>query len=86
MSGEQQAGAVDGGSGTASAPAIRVTGGAMPEQVAALVAVLSAAASSGDGGGRRPSRFRSTWAAHDHQMRQGLPHGRGAWRASARPF
>ena len=58
----------------------------LPAVVLVLVAVLSAAASSGDGGGRRPSRFRSTWAAHDHQMRQGLPHGRGAWRASARPF
>ena len=67
---------------TASArPAIVVHGEATPEQLAALVAVLSAAS----GGGDRASDDRvSTWAAHAAAMRHPVSHGPGAWRTSLR--
>ena len=62
-------------------PAIVVHGEATPEQVAALVAVLSAAS----GGGDTASKDRlSTWAAHAAAMRQPVSHGPGAWRTSLR--
>ena len=73
------------GSGEAAAtavpPAIVVRGEATPEQLAALVAVLSAAS-----GGDAPASGRpgSTWAAHTVALRQPLSHGPGAWRTSLR--
>ncbi len=66
---------------TAAPPAIVVRGEATPEQLAALVAVLSAA-SGGDEPASGPSG--STWAAHSVALRQPLSHGPGAWRTSLR--
>ena len=65
-----------------AAPAIVVRGDATPEQVAALVAVLSAAS-----GGDEPASdgSPSTWAAHSAAMRHPVNHGPGAWRTSLRP-
>jgi hypothetical protein len=76
-----------------SAPALRVVrGDAAPEEIAALVAVLAAvtaararqaAAAARDGG---PARSVSAWADRSRGLRTPLPHGAGAWRASARPL
>ncbi len=63
------------------APAVVVHGDATPEQLAALVAVLSAA-SGGDGPAAEDSS--STWAAHSAAMRHPVQHGPGAWRTSLR--
>jgi hypothetical protein len=58
-------------------PLLRVVNpDATPEEVAAVVAVLSAP---------EPPRRRSLWAAPERQVRRTLPHGRGAWRASGLP-
>jgi len=62
-------------------PAIRVTGSATPEDVAAIVAVLAAA---GGGGEEDPPREVSTWSSHEAAARRPLPHGRGAWRTTYR--
>ena len=59
-----------------------VRGDATPEEIAALVAVLSAASAAGD---PAPPRPRSQWASRERAVRQPLAHGRGAWRASALP-
>jgi Acyl-CoA carboxylase epsilon subunit len=64
-----------------AAAAIVVHGGATPEQLAALVAVLSAA-SGGDAPASDGST--STWAAHSAAMRHPVNHGPGAWRTSLR--
>ena len=58
-----------------AAPAIVVRGNATPEQLAALVAVLSAAS---DGSS-------SAWATRTAAMRRPVSHGPGAWRTSLRP-
>jgi hypothetical protein len=62
-------------------PAIVVHGAATPEQVAALVAVLSAASGGDAPAGDAPA---STWAAHAAAMRHPLSHGPAAWRTSLR--
>ena len=59
-----------------------VRGDATPEEIAALVAVLSAAGAAGD---PAPPRPRSQWASRERAVRQPLAPGRGAWRASALP-
>jgi hypothetical protein len=63
------------------APAVVVHGDPTPEQLAALVAVLSAAS-----GGDEPASegSTSTWAAHSTAMRHPVSHGPGAWRTSLR--
>ena len=58
-----------------------VTPDATPEEVAALVAVFSALG----GGEPAPEPPRSEWSAPHRRMRAVLPHGPGAWRASALP-
>lgn len=59
-----------------------VRGDATPEEVAALLAVLSAAS----GGDAEPApRPTSRWAARADLVRRPLRPGPGAWRASARP-
>ena len=65
-----------------TAPSIVVHGDATPEQLAALVAVLSAAS-----GGDEPASegTSSTWATRTAAMRQPVSHGPGAWRTSLRP-
>ena len=59
-----------------------INGDATPEEVAAVVAVLSAL-----GGARRPPAPRRTpaWAAPHRLVRRTLPHGSGGWRASSLP-
>ena len=63
-----------------AAPAIRISGPATPEDVAAVVAVLAVAG----GGADDPPRRVSTWASHDVAMRRPVPHGSGAWRTTYR--
>jgi hypothetical protein len=61
-------------------PVLRViTPDATPEEIAAVVAVFAAMG----GGGAVPERPRSEWASPARRMRRTLPHGPGAWRASA---
>lgn len=63
-------------------PFLRVVrGDATPEEIAALVAVLSARPGKPQATGTR----RSAWADRSRQLRTPLPHGPGAWRASALP-
>jgi hypothetical protein len=66
----------------AEAPAIVVRGEATPEELAALVAVLSAASGGEDPGSERSA---SSWATHSAAMRHPVNHGPGAWRTSLRP-
>ncbi|HSO65433.1 MAG TPA: acyl-CoA carboxylase subunit epsilon [Ornithinibacter sp.] len=70
-------------------PAIVVRGDATPEELAALVAVLSAVSGGdgdGDGDGETASDDTgSTWAAHSAAMRRPVGHGPGAWRTALRP-
>jgi hypothetical protein len=73
----------DAGTPEAPRPLLRVVRGEpTPEQVAALVAVVTARASGGvEAEPVAPSR----WASRAAALRQPLPHGPGAWRASALP-
>jgi hypothetical protein len=64
------------------APAIVVRGDATPEQLAALVAVLSAASGGDEPASEGPS---SAWATRTAAMRRPVSHGPGAWRTSLRP-
>ena len=65
-------------------PALRVVrGDATPEEVAALVAVLTAA--SGGAGEPEPPKAPSRWTSRPHGPRGPLHPGPGAWRASALP-
>lgn len=78
MSGHDQA------PGEPAPPPLRlVRGDATPEEIAALVAVLSAASAAGDPA--PPPRPRSQWTSRERAVRQPLAPGRGAWRASAFP-
>ncbi|WP_338748332.1 acyl-CoA carboxylase epsilon subunit [Janibacter alittae] len=65
-----------------TAPRIEVIGDASPEQVAALVAVLSAAGGGQDEG---PSGPASRWASRERLVRAPLHPAPGAWRAAAFP-
>jgi hypothetical protein len=60
-----------------------VRGDVTPEEVAALVAVVMAAASASDEDAVPP--VRSVWAERSRQVRQPLFPGPGAWRRSALP-
>jgi len=60
-----------------------VRGDATPEEVAALLAVLTAASA---GGGEKPApRHTSQWSSRERAVRRALAPGPGAWRASAWP-
>jgi hypothetical protein len=61
-----------------------VSGSPTEEEIAALIAVLSAV-SGGDDGGGMPGRNGSRWAAPSSRMRPMHGHGYGAWRGSALP-
>lgn len=63
-------------------PRIEIIGNASPEQVAALVAVLSAV---GGGEDEAPSGPTSRWASRAALVRAPLHPGPGAWRAAAFP-
>jgi Acyl-CoA carboxylase epsilon subunit len=74
------------GEGPTARPALRlVRGDAEPEELAALVAVLSARTGGTDGarGDRRPARGR--WGDPADAVRHVHRAGPGAWRASGRP-
>lgn len=60
------------------APLLRVDASATPEEVAALVAVLT----SLGGAAPAPRRPRAEWASPIHAVRRPLSHGPGAWRSS----
>jgi hypothetical protein len=64
-----------------SAPLLRVISkDATPEEIAALVAVLSSL-----GGQPAPKKPAPVWAANTRKMRETLRRGPGAWRASGLP-
>ena len=54
---------------------------ATPEEVAAIVAVLSALQAAPAPAPRRTPE----WSAHHRKVRRTLPHGPGGWRSSALP-
>ena len=63
-----------------------VRGDATPEEIAALVAVLTARARPATAARSGPAtRRRSGWADRPAGLRAPLPRGPGAWRAVARP-
>jgi hypothetical protein len=65
-------------------PALRIVRGEpTADELAALVAVLSARASAGDGGA--PARARSAWNAPSRLVRKPVAHGRDGWRRSSLP-
>jgi len=64
-------------------PVLRIVrGDPTPEEIAALVTVLSARAAAV--GEKEPPR-RSEWAGHERRMRRPVHPGPGGWRASALP-
>ncbi|MGH3384300.1 MAG: acyl-CoA carboxylase subunit epsilon [Nocardioidaceae bacterium] len=66
-------------------PLLRVVkGDPSPEELAALVAVVSTRATAA-GAGAGPSPRRSEWGSHHRTLRQTHRHGPGAWRAAALP-
>jgi len=78
----EQTTATDATTTAPAAPVLRVVNpDATPQEIAAIVAVLSAM-----GGGEAPKkRVPSQWAAPARTARRHLPHGPGAWRASGLP-
>jgi len=63
-------------------PTIRVSGSATPEDIAAIVSVLSCSpAQDRDAGGVPES---SPWASHSAALRRPMAHGPGAWRSALR--
>jgi hypothetical protein len=60
-----------------------VRGDPTPEEIAALVAVLTARARAA--AEPEPLRRRSAWSDPARRLRQPLSHGPGAWRAAALP-
>jgi len=68
---------------TVTPPEIEIVGDATPEQVAALVAVLSAAA--GATAPEAPARHTSAWSAPAGLVRRPVAPGPGAWSRSLRP-
>ncbi|WP_109472238.1 acyl-CoA carboxylase subunit epsilon [Ornithinimicrobium cavernae] len=68
-----------------STPTLRVVSGkATPEEIAVLVAVLTAA-SAGGNGGAAPSPRRSLWSDASRVPGSRVAPGPGAWRASGLP-
>jgi hypothetical protein len=67
-------------------PVLRVVrGDATAEEVAALVAVLSARAAAAAAASERPAPRRSEWAGHERRMRRPVHPSPNGWRASAFP-
>jgi hypothetical protein len=72
--------------GSGERPVLRVVrGNPTPEELAALVTVLAAAGTSGGDAGPPPTVPGSAWRSRAGSVRQPLPHGPDAWRASALP-
>ena len=65
-------------------PLLRIVkGDPTPDEVAALVAVVSAMAAGAQAAGARAAP-KPEWGAHHRKVRSTHRHGPGAWRASAR--
>jgi hypothetical protein len=74
------------GAGTTERPFLRVVrGDPKPEEIAALVAVLTARARAAAAARTPPPGRRSAWADRAGQLRRPLTHGPGAWRAGSMP-
>ena len=68
-----------------SPPLLRIVkGNPTPEEVAALVAVVSAMTTASADAASRKKAPRPEWSARHRLLRQPHRHGPGAWRASAR--
>jgi hypothetical protein len=66
-------------------PLLRIVkGNPTPEEVAALVAVVSSMATAAAESAAQQKAPRPEWSARHRMLRQPLRHGPGAWRASAR--
>jgi Acyl-CoA carboxylase epsilon subunit len=66
-------------------PVLRIVrGDPTPEELAALVTVLAARAAA-SAAAEPPAAPRSAWRDRSRYARTTLPHGPGAWRASALP-
>jgi acyl-CoA carboxylase epsilon subunit len=71
----------------AARPALRVVRGEpTPEELAALVTVLVARATAVPDTGSCSDPARPAWQDRARYLRTTLPHGAGAWRASAWPY
>lgn len=71
----------------AARPALRVVRGEpTPEELAALVTVLAARAAAVPATGSGSDPARPAWQDRARYLRTTLPHGAGAWRASAWPY
>ncbi len=67
------------------APVLRIVkGDPEPEEVAALVSVVSALSSAAADAAAKREPERSEWSAHHRKLRPPHRHGPGAWRHSAR--
>ena len=66
-------------------PLLRIVkGDPQPEEVAALVAVVSSMAAAAADAASRKERPRSAWSAHHRKLRGAHRPGAGSWRTSAR--
>jgi hypothetical protein len=66
-------------------PLLRIVkGDPTPEEVAALVSVVSAMAAGAAEAASTQARPRPEWSAHHRKLRGTHRHGPGAWRAHAR--
>jgi hypothetical protein len=69
-----------------TSPELRVVrGDATPEEIAALVAVLTARARARRSAASTAPARRSAWADRARGLRSPLAHGPGAWRAGGSP-
>jgi hypothetical protein len=77
------------GGGEPATPALHVVrGNPTPEEIAAVVSVLAARSSAAGAGGPTEggqAETASGWNDRSRALRAPLPHGPGAWRASALP-
>jgi hypothetical protein len=68
-----------------TAPLLRIVkGDPTPEEVAALVAVVSALAAGAAEAAAKDQAPKPEWSANRRKLRTTYRHGHGAWRASAR--
>ena len=68
-----------------TAPVLRIVkGNPTPEEVAALVTVVSAMAAGAQAVANAKAAPKPEWGAHHRKLRGTHRHGPGAWRASAR--
>jgi hypothetical protein len=67
-------------------PLVVIKGDAEPEEVAALVAVVSGLAAAAQAAAAQADRpVAPEWSAPHRKVRRTYPHGPGGWRASALP-